>query len=30
MTLYLLGLFTPIIIVAVIIGLLWVYSRMIP
>ena len=30
MTMYLLGLFTPIIIVAIAIGLLWVYSRMIP
>jgi hypothetical protein len=30
MTMYLLGLFTPIIVVAVIIGALWMYSRMIP
>jgi hypothetical protein len=30
MTMYLLGLFTPIIVVAVIIGALWIYSRMIP
>jgi hypothetical protein len=30
MTMYLLGLFTPIIVVAVIVGLLWLYSKTIP